>query len=591
MKKLTSIILIAVMTAAIIPSFAIPTEVNANPVEINSRVNSIINLAPQLTPASLEYAFGVGLTWFAYPSRHNFGHSGNMNFEIIGTTAMFYLAYAAHLDPETRSTAGVLASDRALAHIRHIISGGREFHFDSGPFLATGVLPNAILMMRKTPVIWDQLEPEEVEKIDLLMEAAAIIANWGFNDSNNYFTGLSMRGNFNKSWNPNFRVKGIAAIVAASMYFGGADELNAILAAFDHATFMQRLLDAGFTTIHYVWSGMTRPMDPDIMMYGGRIPGPIHLAPSGQGGGIGAGVRVPFVYHGYTLDEIPDIVYRLLVGGQLSPLPAPPHPVHTLNQVHRLPGTYQRIVQNGWTRGSLYTYTLGGASSPFLGQMGAFYEFYTNDGSGFRSDAMYGYMSMQVIVPFMINLAMFYDGWDGTTPRQQQVHRQIHVGHEDLIFKLYHGFRSWSHGGGRVDVGHQRHAYRLVKDLWRMALGFHNTPTTIATAPGFGLPLQMSPPRFSAVNVTPAGASGLRTMVNGWNHSNEPLETTIILAMFDENGVFLRAFRTNVSIPAGTGMFSNRLVSFGSPAPTIPPGTRYVQTFVWDNLSSMTPLF
>jgi len=594
MKKLTSVILIAAMVVAIIPSLAITTEVNANPIVLSNRTNEIINPSPQLTPEALQWAFNADLLGFSLTHPE----SGNLNWEVNRMLALFYLSYAANLDPATQSADGVYAADRAVAHIRHLIYGGREHRFDSGPFLASGILPNSLLMARKTPAVWYQLTEDEIERVDLLMEVSAIMANWGFNDFNNYFTGFGLRGNFNKSWNPNFRVKGICAIIAASLYFGGADELNAILAAFDEDEFFQRLYDAGFTNIYTRWSYI-RNAYPGIMENGGPIASNIHLRPNYTSqtayrrGGIGAGVRVPFRYHGYPLSNIEGIVYRLMVGTGLGAMPAP---APGLTTVPRPPGTYDRIVQDrwecnrhGWACNGSYAYTMGGVSSPFLGLRGSFYEFSTLDGSGFRSETLYGVFSMLVVVPFMINIAMFYDGWDGSTLRQQQVHRQIHIGHEDLIFKLHHGFRSWSHGGRHTHTGQNwaGHGYLMLKDLWRMALGFHDTPTFMPPSAGAGPAPAMSPPRFTALNITPAGTG---VTINGWNHSSEPLEAAIILAMFDEDNKLLNLFASNLSIPAETGMFSNP-VNFGSPAPTRPPEARYIRAFIWEDFAGMTPLF
>ena len=430
------------------------------------KTNEVINMAPNFTDTALEWAFNAQLTSFVNNTHHLYPHSGNLAWEVGGTLAMFYLAYAAYTNPNARSSRGVLASDRALLHIRNIISGGTEFRFDSGPLAATALLPNAIVMLRHTPVIWDQLTEDEISRIDLLMEAGAIIANWGFNDANNYFTGFGMEGNFNKMWNPNFRAKAMIAIVAAVMYFGSAEAVNDILVNFDYDDFFRRLEEANFTNIINRWS----PMDRNIMMRGGPIQQQVHLAPAGAGGGTGRGVRVPFVWTGLPLSDVEGIVYRFITAQEGPGMPA---------------GTYSRIVQDGWTRGNTSTYTLGDASSPFVGEMGAFFEFYSNDASGMRSDAAYGYASMQVVVPFIINLNLFYDGWDGSTPRQQSAHRHVYVGNEDLLFKLHYGFMSWSHANARLDYGHRSlgNGFLIVKDMWRVGFTFSTEPTTVANRP------------------------------------------------------------------------------------------------------------
>ncbi len=49
-----------------------------------------------------------------------------VNQVIGGDKALFTLAMTAYLNPDAKSTNGVLVRDRVLLHIRNIISGGKE---------------------------------------------------------------------------------------------------------------------------------------------------------------------------------------------------------------------------------------------------------------------------------------------------------------------------------------------------------------------------------------------------------------------------------------------------------------------------------
>jgi len=405
------------------------------------RVRDNVNLAPRLSPDTLNFAFQTTLSSFSSADDAGGAWGG-----IRSVTSMFYLSLAAFIDPTTASDRGVLAADRAAAHLRNIVAGGNEYYFDIGPWPQLSLLPDAILMARMTPAVWNQLTPAEVERVDLLMEAAFIAMNWGFNDANNFDTGFGRTGNFNKNWNPNFRVKGLIGLPAIVMYFDNdIDRMNAMLTGFDYDDFFARLEAARFTNLIGRWSRTDR----EIMMNGGAM-----TLENGTAAGQGAGVRREFVYMGMGLDDLEGIVHELMTF------------------------TFGIEVQDGWqgrlASGEDTSYTVSGNSSPWLGYMGAFTEFDSTDGGGFRSDANYAWASWQVIVPAMINVNMFLDGWDGTSAQQREVAERFYIGTEDFLFKMYEGFNGWAIAAPR----HVRHdsfnsvSYGLIRNLWDSVLAF-----------------------------------------------------------------------------------------------------------------------
>jgi hypothetical protein len=55
------------------------------------------------------------------------------------------------------------------------------------------------------------------------------------------------------------------------------------------------------------------------------------------------------------------------------------------------------------------------------------------------------------------------------------------TGNEDLIFKLEHGYRSWSKGAGNIHYEYSmKKNYPLVKEVWRKVLNFREEDTLIA---------------------------------------------------------------------------------------------------------------
>src|SRR5579859_6059437 len=140
-------------------------------------------------------------------------------------------------------------------------------------------------MIKNTPALWNALTSTEQGKSDLLMSAMAIAGNWGFNDQNNFTTGLGGGGNFKKTNNPNFVQSYIGIELACSIYFGGASGCNNVFTTFDFNTFMGRLSNAGFTNITSAWNvtGATA---------------------------MNAAVKAPFVYNGVTLSDPNGIFYQ-----------------------------------------------------------------------------------------------------------------------------------------------------------------------------------------------------------------------------------------------------------------------------------------
>jgi len=378
---------------------------------------------------------------------------GALGQEQAGSHALFYLCLAASMDPDTKSEAGVLASDRALQHIRNLISGGKEPFCANGPYPGHAAITNALVMAKNTPTVWDQLSADEINKVDLIMKSFAISSNWGFSDANNYVTGLDLIGNFNKSWNPNFRAAGLLPILNAVMYFGDADTVNEIFTSFNYTNYIKELKAAGLTNISNTWEKTGK----SAMEKGGSV----SLIQGGTGG-TGSGVKKEFTYLNMPLSDVEGIFADLVKYSY--------DPIVTSSEGTKGTAAYAYIITEG-------------AVSPFEGMPGMMMEFKSIDAEGMRSDANYCVMTASVVIPFLYNLKTLRD-WES-----EELMSLIYVGHEDLIFKLENGYHSYSRGNGRDDWEFgDGGGWHMYKDIWRrvilgidedtpILIDIHATPT------------------------------------------------------------------------------------------------------------------
>jgi len=395
---------------------------------------SFIQSSSALSHEVLEKAFGQRAVLFNLTS-----NQGGGDQEQYGSKGLYYLCLAATLDPDTKYEDGVLASDHAVGFIKSLVAGGNEPPCSNGPAPAHADITSALTLAKHTPAVWSQLTPDEVKKVDLIMKSFAISSNWGFNDCNDYKTGLALVGNFDKEWNPNFRCAGLIPMLNCVIYFGNADEVNKIFTTFSYDAFMKELADAKFTNIITTWEKTGK----DLMENGGAAPI--------QDGGKGAGVKNAFIYHGMPLSDVEGI-FEDLVGNVYGA---------TVISSLGVEGTKE------------YAYIIDGTESPYVGRKGMMFEFHSMDAKGMRSCANYCTMSAGNIIPFLNTLKMLR-GWDGSTKQQQECEELIYVGTEDLFYKLEHGYQSYSKGNGYTtnERGQYNTGLHFYKDIWRNVMGY-----------------------------------------------------------------------------------------------------------------------
>lgn len=420
-----------------------------------------------------------------------FGRSGSGSPATKSSKALYYLTLATLSNPETKATNGMLTKDAALAQVRSIIAGGREPFACSGPYWGHAVAAAALVIVKNTPAVYNELTQDEKDRMDWLMKALAIVGNWSYNDKNNYSTGFDLMGNFGKGWNPNYRNTYLSVVLSASLYFGGADKLDAIYTSFSYDEYMKKFEEYGFSNISNCWAISGK----NVLENGGTLTllggtGSSGMK-AGDPGGTGVGVKIPFTYQSMPLSNAFGIFE------------------------HLMRYTYSSTVRNdfGTKGGDDYSYIISGKTSPFTGKAGMMLEFAGGDGGGIRSSASYCYESFMIINAVYANFKLF-GGWDSSTQMQKEIDSLIYVGTEDLIFKLEEGYAGYSTGKPNkvFESGMNSMGYFMDKDLWRAFHQFSTEDTVMAkNAADPNVPAEPMKPAPSAapkdgITEAPAGA-------------------------------------------------------------------------------------
>jgi len=371
---------------------------------------------PDLSQQQIDAAVAAPLLAFVGPSTSSHMRPGTAPTAVYGAKAVYFLALTAYYYPGAHTSDGTRVLDRLVAQIGNLVAGGNEPDANGGlEGWSHNAVAQALLLVHSEPYVWNRLTSVQQAHVDLLMTAMAVAANFDYNDANNFKTGLDELCNFGKTFNPNYREGYLGLMIAASQYFGAA-QLNTILTSFDYTSFTQALHAAGFTNILATWaeSGAT------LMMQGGND----------TCGGNGVGVRVPFVYQGVSLSD-PVGIFAKLANFTYNETVVSRVDVYNNKNVH--------VGQAG---------IADGTTSPYEGQSGMEREFDSSDSGGTRSDALYAYEGWMNSVTTRTTLTVL-DQW-GCGATQQQVEQEMGVGSGDLIYKLQHGYNSYSGGKFRL---------------------------------------------------------------------------------------------------------------------------------------------
>lgn len=352
--------------------------------------------------AQIDAAVAAPLLAFAPPSTANSGRTGDAPTAVGNAAAFYYLGLVTWYHPNATSSSGASVASRFVASINNLIAGGNEPDANGGlEGWGHAITAQGLLLARNEPTVWNQLSSTAQSKVNLLMQALAIAANYDYNDANNFKSDLdyALEGNqckFGKTYNPNYREGYVNVMIAAAQYFG-ASALNSFFTSFNYTTFEQQLQSAGFTNILTAWQG-----DGNLLMTGSGDPC----------GGSGSGVTVPFTYMGNALTNLPGIFDALATY------------------------TYSATVTSNGCSGAAYIYD--GTTSPYQGQAGMELEFNSTDSGGCRSDALYAFEGWMNSVLSRTTLTVLGNWGCGTT--QTRDIQLENVGTGDLLYKLQHGY-------------------------------------------------------------------------------------------------------------------------------------------------------
>lgn len=359
--------------------------------------------------------------------------------------------------------------DRALLHIRSLITGGQEPSFTAGPFWHYATVSLGLMLARYTPTIWDELTADEKDRIDLLMQCYAVATAFVADDENDYKTGISLMGNHYKGWNPNHRLAMTLPIVASTVYFSyggasGAEYVNNIFLNFDYDAFIGKFEQYGFTRIKTCWStegydygdGTKSPGAKELLTNGGNAVyatqnpgGDLIGLELGASLGSGRGVKGnSFTYYGIPLTNLAGIVehmYRYTYSGGA-----------VISDSSSMEGGVDAA-------GNPLAYIIDGTKSPVEGEIGMMYEMISGDGAGIRSAITYCSHDLMLVVQSIATLEIV-----GAYEHNEEsdLFRMIWVGNTDTIYKYSHGYHGYSLGQGSDYYDNETSKYTPWKTYW-----------------------------------------------------------------------------------------------------------------------------
>ena len=363
---------------------------------------------------------------------------------LYSTSALFMLAMQEHASPLDGPV-----RERILEHLRYVVSPGHAPNFDLAPTWAYTTLTAAIALVRDTPTVWKHVDSELESKLNVLMKGFGYIESFGTSDDNSYKTGPSMNGNYNKGWNPNYRMANIPPMIYVAYYFGGADmakgavALNTMLKGFDEEEYnfmIGKFQEYGWTNAYKTWTAEGRVCDDGskyngirgedaktLLLYGGRAicndtPTATTIwVDGGTGKGVTNGGR-DYYYGGVGLNNPAGIIEKLITHNYSGGAVKSDH-WYTIN------GTYQQVA-----------WILDHSKSPYEGQMGMMLEF----ASGNRSST--GYCSHDFYLATAILASASELGLYDCKRANPTLFDMVTVGNEDFFYKNEIGYQGYATG-------------------------------------------------------------------------------------------------------------------------------------------------
>ena len=405
-----------------------------------------------------------------------------------GGTANKALALTVLLIEENQNPKGGVVANRIVEHLISVVSPQQAPAFDACCFWSYAPHSGAIAIAKATPTVWELLPDDIKLRLDTMMRAFAYLESFATSDYNSYKTGPGMQGNYNKTWNPNYRLANIPVMVYVTYYFGdgdmdkGAENVNHMLKSFNEEVY-DEMIDLfqkyGWHRALAIWTAEARTSTDgknvkgesakQLLIYGGQAVGEDTSTSSdlkvalGTGVGVGNGGK-DYLYNGYALNEPEGIIRSLLM-----------HNYGTGDLTKKSPrkSTFLQVKSEHWYGGSRVAWIMGDLKSPYEGQYGMMKEF----ASGDRSSASYCSHDF-VLTTSMIYTCKILGIYDLATDSYTDkngvcIREAIIVGNEDFLYKNekgYQGYASGSYGistSSHSEKGEDKSSYFALKSLWR----------------------------------------------------------------------------------------------------------------------------
>ena len=394
-------------------------------------------------------------------------------------TSIYTLVLQEYKNPQSD-----LIARRAADHLSALVSDGAGMNFTCSTNWQYSLTAATIAMAKKTPSVWNKIDYATRTRIDTLMEALAYICSFGTSDQNAYKTGPSLKGNYGKEWNPNYRLGNIPVITFVTYYFGdgnleyGANKVNTMLTSFNETVYnkmINRFIDYNWELAYDEWTTegielngvVSDSSAKNLLVNGGNAYG---LSVNGQqleGCGGGKGVNnggLPYTYRGIPLERADEILRHVV-------------------EYNFSGGT---VKSDHWFEGRRVAWILDGTKTPYEGKEGMMLEF----ASGNRSSTVYCDHDFTMVIPLLSCARELYrydengkiekDAFGNPVSlydctKDVELWGKIQVGTEDFIYKFTHGYMCYSTGS--YGVSHEEHhvsgasrGYTTVKALWRYSL-------------------------------------------------------------------------------------------------------------------------
>ena len=439
------------------------------------------------------------------------------NGSLYTSKAVAYLALMAHQGIDDTRTVQLLSqtntlsassfsytpAQRVLEHLRELLTPG------NAPTLrgtghaghTDGSMAVALAFVRDTPSIWNALTPTEQQQLDWIMRGYVAAGNFAQNyeAANDDNSGLLGWGSYTKLANPNLQEGYLAVMIAGYYYFGHGlptpqskrDAVNAELAAFDFATYVQEFANRGLLNAHNAWNWAVLPRpQKELYFSGGAMGGTDDRTPAM----INHNVRRPFTYRavypriGDTLYRFDDRYTRVFLanpnsasgGAAIAYDPVDLYFAISMRQFYHIAEDESRLPnaapdERGYTLGSPFDpLNPGNLGTPEAGRVGMAYEFRARPE---RHSLKYAFEGLMLNVFTGALIEQMGDFARLHPDLRRAMFQRMRVGWSDFLYKARVGYRTHEGNAGNpvtgLNYGHQliERGFNLAKDVWNGYLG------------------------------------------------------------------------------------------------------------------------